>query len=412
MVFKLFSWNLKVNLIIMIKRDLEQRLIQSLKNMPVVVILGPRQAGKTTLALDLAKNTLGKPIHYLDLELDSDLAKLDDAESYLRRFENQLLVIDEVQRKPELFPVLRALVDLRKRNGERAGHFLLLGSASRDLLQQSSESLAGRIRYLELNPFSIDELNVNDPLGFNVEKLWFRGGFPDSYLADSEVDSLNWRRDFISTYVEKDIPLFGPQVPATRMKRFWSMLAHYHGQKAVLTEIAKSLEVSHTTARTYLDILQDFFMVRQLHPWSGNTKKRLVKTPKVFIRDTGLLHSLLNITSFDQLLGHPAVGVSWEGFVLENILNYIPDNWSASYYRSSNQAEIDLVLEFGTKEVWAVEIKKSSAPTIRSGFHRACEDIAATKKHIVYSGSDRFPMRGDIEVVGVIEFLKMIAKAE
>lgn len=396
----------------MIQRILEGKLIDSLRNMPVVVILGPRQVGKTTLALALARSAVDKPIHYLDLELNSDLAKLDDAESYLRRFENQLLVIDEVQRKPELFPVIRALVDLRKRNGERAGHFLLLGSASRNLLQQSSESLAGRIRYLELNPFSVSELNINDPLGFNLEKSWFRGGFPDSYLAESETQSQNWRRDFISTYVEKDIPLFGPKVPATRMKRFWSMLAHYHGQQAVLTEIAKSLEVSHTTARNYLDILQDFFMVRQVHPWSGNTKKRLVKTPKVYIRDTGLLHSLLNISSFDQLLGHPVVGASWEGFVMENILNQLPANWTASYYRSSNQAEIDLVLEFGSKEVWGIEIKKSSAPTISSGFHRACEDIAATKKYVVYSGSDRFPMRGDIEAVGLIEFIGMIAEAE
>ncbi|REG90579.1 ATP-binding protein [Algoriphagus antarcticus] len=393
----------------MIQRILEEKLIQSLQTMPVVVILGPRQVGKTTLALELAKSAVEKPIHYLDLELNSDLAKLDDAESYLRRFENQLLVIDEVQRKPELFPVLRALVDLRKRNGERAGHFLLLGSASRDLLQQSSETLAGRIRYLELSPFSVPELSQNDPLGFNLEKLWFRGGFPDSYLAESESESQNWRRDFISTYVEKDIPLFGPSVPATRMKRFWSMLAHYHGQQVVLTEIGKSLEVSHTTARTYLDILQDFFMVRQVHPWSGNTKKRLVKTPKVYIRDTGLLHSLLNISSFDQLLGHPAVGASWEGFVMENILNQLSPNWTASYYRSSNQAEINLVLEHGSKEVWGVEIKKSSAPTISSGFHRACEDIGATKKYVVYSGSDRFPMRGDIEVVGLIEFLGMIS---
>ncbi len=392
----------------MIQRILEEKLIQSLKAMPVTVILGPRQVGKTTLALELAKPALHKPIHYLDLELDSDLAKLDDAEAYLRRFENQLLVIDEVQRKPTLFPVIRALVDLRKRAGERVGHFLLLGSASKDLLQQSSESLAGRIRYLELPPFSAFELHREDPLGFNLEKLWFRGGLPDSYLAKSEAESQDWRRDFISTYVEKDIPLFGPQVPAARMKRFWSMLAHYHGQQAILTEIAKSLEVSHTTARTYLDILQDFFMVRQLQPWSGNSKKRLVKTPKVYLRDSGILHSLLNISSYDQLMGHPVVGASWEGFVMENILNNLSPNWTPSYYRSSNQTEIDLVLESAT-EVWGVEIKKSIAPTISSGFHRACEDIGATKKYIVYSGSDRFPMKGSIEVIGLIEFLKMIS---
>ncbi|MEB2784874.1 ATP-binding protein [Algoriphagus persicinus] len=396
----------------MIHRILEHKLIQSLNSMPVVVILGPRQVGKTTLALEFAKPLLDKPVHYLDLELDSDLAKLDDAESYLRRFENQLLVIDEVQRKPDLFRIIRGLVDIRKRAGEKAGHFLLLGSASKELLQQSSETLAGRIRYLELTPFTAIELHQNDSLGFNVEKLWFRGGFPDSYLADSEGESWNWRHDFISTYVEKDIPLFGPQVPAARMKRFWTMLAHYHGQQVNLSTIAKSLEVSHTTIKTYLDILQDFFMVRQVQPWSGNTKKRLVKTPKIYLRDSGLLHNLLNTHTFDHLLGHPAVGASWEGFVVENILNSLSSLWTASYYRSSNQAEIDLVLELGSTEIWGIEIKKSSAPTISSGFHRACEDIGVTKKYVVYSGADRFPMKGDIEAVGVTEFIGMIAKAE
>ncbi len=392
----------------MIHRSLEDKLIQGLKSMPVVVILGPRQVGKTTLALEFAKPLLDKPVHYLDLELDSDLAKLDDAESYLRRFENQLLVIDEVQRKPDLFPVIRGLVDIRKRSGERSGHFLLLGSASKELLQQSSETLAGRIRYLELTPFTVSELHQNDPLGFNVEKLWFRGGFPDSYLSESDQESWNWRQDFISTYVEKDIPLFGPQVPATRMKRFWTMLAHYHGQQANLSNIAKSLDVSHTTIKTYLDILQDFFMVRQIQPWSGNTKKRLVKTPKIYLRDPGLLHNLLNIHTFDHLLGHPVVGASWEGFVVENILNSLPSSWTVSHYRSSNQAEIDLVLERNNQEVWAIEVKRSIAPTLSAGFHNACEDIGVTKKIVVYSGRDRFPIKGETEVIGLVEFLSLI----
>ncbi|MCH7412862.1 ATP-binding protein [Belliella sp. R4-6] len=392
----------------MIQRDLESKLNHGLGSMPVAVILGPRQVGKTTLALELSRAVIGKPIHYLDLELDSDLAKLDDAESYLRRFENQLLIIDEVQRKPELFKTLRGLIDIRKRAGEKAGHFLLLGSASKDLLQQSSETLAGRIRYLELTPFTAWELYEDDSLGFNFEKLWFRGGFPDSYLAKNDKDSWDWRYDFIGTYVEKDIPLFGPQVPAARMKRFWMMLAHYHGQQAVLSEIGKSLEVSHTTIRTYLDTLQDFFMVRQLQPWSGNTKKRLVKSPKVYIRDSGLLHNLLNISSFDQLLGHPLVGSSWEGFVIENTLNSLPSTWKPSYYRSSNQNEIDLVLEGPDDAVWAIEIKKSLAPSISSGFHRAAEDIKATKKFVVYSGSDQFPIKGNTEMIGLIAFLKII----
>lgn len=390
------------------KRDLENKLKHALISMPVAVILGPRQVGKTTLALELSRESIDKPIHYLDLELDSDLAKLDDAESYLRRFENQLLIIDEVQRKPELFKTLRGLIDIRKRAGEKVGHFLLLGSASKDLLQQSSETLAGRIRYLELTPFTAWELYQDDSLGFNFEKLWFRGGFPDSYLAESDSNSWDWRYDFITTYVEKDIPLFGPQVPAARMKRFWTMLAHYHGQQAVLSEIGKSLEVSHTTIRTYLDTLQDFFMVRQLQPWSGNTKKRLVKSPKVYIRDSGLLHSLLNISNFDQLLGNPVVGSSWEGFVIENILNQLPSTWKASYYRSSNKNEIDLVLEGPEDAVWAIEIKKSLAPSINSGFHTAAEDIKAKKKFVVYSGTDQFPIKGDTEVIGLIAFLKMI----
>jgi hypothetical protein len=392
----------------MLNRTLEDKIIQGLKSMPVVVILGPRQVGKTTLALEFAKPLLDKPVHYLDLELDSDLAKLDDPESYLRRFENQLLVIDEVQRKPDLFRIIRGLVDIRKRAGEKAGHFLLLGSASKELLQQSSETLAGRIRYLELTPFTVREIYLDDPLGFNVEKLWFRGGFPDSYLAISDQESWNWRQDFITTYVEKDIPLFGPQVPATRMKRFWMMLAHYHGQQANLSEIGKSLEVSHTTIKTYLDTLQDFFMARLLQPWSGNTKKRLVKTPKIYIRDSGLLHNLIQIHSFDQLLGHPIVGASWEGLVVESILNTISNQWTSSYYRSSNQSEIDLVLEKSKEEVWAIEVKRSIAPSLSAGFHRACEDIGATKKWVVYSGKDRFSIKNETEVIGLIEFLSLI----
>lgn len=396
----------------MIQRNLEIKLKQGLKSIPVLVILGPRQVGKTTLALELSKSIQNKPIHYLDLELDSDFAKLDDPESYLRRFENQLLIIDEVQLKPDLFKTLRGLVDLRKRSGEKAGQFLLLGSASKDLLQQSSETLAGRIRYLELTPFTALELYQDDPLGFNFEKLWFRGGFPDSYLVEDEKESWDWRYDFITTYVEKDIPLFGPQVAATRMKRFWSMLAHYHAQQANLSELGKSLEVSHTSIRSYIDTLQDFFMIRQLQPWSGNSKKRLVKSPKIYLRDSGLLHSLLKISTYDQLLGHPVVGSSWEGFVVENVLNHLPNTWKASFYRSSNQNEIDLVLEGPDRSVWAVEIKKSIAPKINVGFHRAAEDIKATRKFVIYSGTDRFPISGEVEIIGLIPFLKLIISQE
>lgn len=396
------------NMQISIPRNLEVKLSLALANMPVVALVGPRQVGKTTLALQFAEQHFDKESFYLDLELDTDLSKLNDAESYLRRFKNQLLIIDEVQRKPDLFRLLRGLVDIRKRDGEKAGQFLLLGSASRDLLQQSSETLAGRIRYLELSPFTILEIHKTDPLGFNPNKLWFRGGFPNSYLATNEDESREWRNDFISTYVERDIPLMGPQISPTRMKRFWSMLAHYHGQQIVLSSFGKSLEVSHTTIKTYLDILSDFYMVRQIRPWSGNTKKRLIKSPKIFIRDSGILHNLLKIPDYESLLGHPVVGASWEGFVIENIIINLSYLWQYSYYRTTAQTEIDLVLEGPDKQVWAVEIKRSAAPSLKKRFHRACDDIGASKKFVIYSGTDRYPLTEDTEAIGLIDFLNLI----
>ncbi|MCC6271732.1 MAG: DUF4143 domain-containing protein, partial [Microbacteriaceae bacterium] len=231
-------------------------------------------------------------------------------------------------------------------------------------------------------------------------------------LAPSDDESWKWRGDFISSYVERDIPLMGPQVPATRMKRFWTMLAHYHGSQAKLSDIGKSLEVSHTTARTYLDILTDFYMIRQVQPWAGNTKKRLVKSPKIYLRDTGLLHKLLNISDFESLLGHPAAGASWEGFVAENIIADLSSKWQYSYYRTTAQTEIDLILEGPKREVWAVEIKRSSAPKLKSGFHKAAEDIQATRKFVVYSGSERFSMSGDTQAIGITDFIQELQMEE
>jgi len=339
----------------MIKRSLHESIKKALAVMPVVAILGPRQVGKTTLALDIAQS-INKETSYLDLELDSDLAKLSDPEAYLRRFENKLLIIDEVQRQANLFQLLRSLVDMRKRSGEKAGHFLLLGSASRDLIQHSSETLAGRIRFLELSSFSVLETNQPSFSSLNMEKLWLRGGFPDSYLAVTDEDSWNWRSDFISSYVEKDIPLMGPQVASTTMRRLWSMLAHNNAQQVNYSKLGKSLGFSYKTIKNYIDTLTDFYMVRQVQPWSGNTKKRLVKAPKIYLRDCGLTHRFLNIVDFESLLGHPGIGASWEGFVLENIINNLSDKWRYSYYRTSAQAEIDLVLEGPKNEVWAIEV--------------------------------------------------------
>ncbi|MBL4680591.1 MAG: ATP-binding protein [Pseudomonadales bacterium] len=392
----------------MINRILNEKLINALSNMPAVAMLGPRQVGKTTLALNLSHSGLNKSVHYLDLELDSDIAKLEDAEGYLRTFSNKLLIIDEVQRKPDLFKVLRGLIDIRKRTGEHNAQFLLLGSASRDLLKQSSESLAGRIRYLELKPFSVLEVEALNPLEFAPEKLWFRGGFPQSYLASSDKESWNWRSDFIASYVQRDIPQLGANISTTKMRRFWMMISHFHGQQVNMSALGKSLEVSHTTIRNYLDVLTDLYMLRQLQPWAGNTKKRLVKSPKIYIRDTGLLHRLLSISNFDDFLGHPILGHSWEGFVIENILGNLSDEWRASYYRSTDQTEIDLVLEKSAKEVWAIEVKRTSSPKTKTSFHNACREVKATRKFIIYGGAENYPLANDTEAIGLISFLKLI----
>lgn len=391
----------------MVRRILQKSLTNALNTMPVVALLGPRQVGKTTLALEFAKSTRKKTA-YLDLELDTDQAKISDPEAYLRRFPNTLLIIDEIQRQPELFRLLRGIVDVRKRTGEKAGQFLLLGSASRDLIQHSSETLAGRVRFLELGPLSVLEMSQTDPLGFNFEKLWFRGGFPESYLADTDDESWEWRSDFISSYVERDIPLMGPQVSAVTMRRLWSMLAHHHAQQVNLSQLGKSLGVNYKTVKNYIDTLTDFYMVRQIQPWAGTTKKRLVKAPKIYLRDTGLMHRLLNIADFETLLGHPSIGSSWEGFIVENIINHLSDKWRYSYYRTSAQAEVDLVLEGPRQEVWAIEIKRSIAPDVRKGFHLASQDVHATKRFVIYPGSERFPLAREIEALSIVQFLQLL----
>ena len=386
----------------MILRSIEPQLLEALENMPAVALLGPRQVGKSTLAHKIAEVYSQKPKLLLDLESEFDRTKLTNPEAYLSQFGNHLIIIDEVQRQPELFSTLRVLIDQRKRAGERAGHFLLLGSASRDLLQQSSESLAGRIRYMELSPFQLNEL-PEEPL----EKRWLRGGYPDSFLASSDLESWNWRSDFIETYVERDIPQIGFRVSSSRMRTFWKMLAQLQGQQINLSMLGKALEVSHTTVRNYLDILSELFMVRELPPWSGNTRKRLLKSPKVYIRDSGLLHCLTMITDLNTLLGHPLVGFSWEGFVLESILSNLGNQWQASYYRTAEQTEIDLILENAT-ERWAIEIKRNLTPKVPAGFVRAAEDIKATRRWIVYGGLEQFPMPHDTTAIGLRTFLALL----
>ncbi len=391
----------------MITRLLQEKLIRALQTSPVTALLGPRQVGKTTLALRVI-NFLDKETIYLDLQSDADYNKLSDAEAYLKRFQGKLLIIDEVQRKPDLFRILRGIVDERKRKGEKTCQFLLLGSSSRDLLQHSSESLAGRIRYLELTPFNTFEMALNQGDSFNLNGFWIKGGFPDSFLATDLSDSWNWRNDFIATYMERDLPSMGVGVQPGQLKRFWKMLAHYHGNQINFSELGRSLELSHTTIKSHLDLLTQFYMVRQLQPWSGNIKKRLVKSPKIYIRDSGILHSLLHISNDEVLQSHPSIGASWEGLVIESILTLLDTRWKYSYYRTATQQEIDLVLETPFGETWAIEIKRTSAPKLGRGFYEACNDINATQRWLINKNNDRYPLPNNVEVIGLIDFLTML----
>ncbi len=383
----------------MINRRLKNVLRQKLLDNPAVVLMGPRQVGKTTLVFDIAKEVGAL---YLDLERPSDLAKISDIEKFCELNADKMLILDEVQRAPGLFAPLRSIIDQRKREGKSAGQFLLLGSASMELLRQSSESLAGRVAYCELHPLDVTEISKN-----HHARLWCRGGFPDSYLASSDDKSLDWRHNFISTYLERDIPQLGPRIPAETLRRFWTMLAHNQGQAFNAASFARGLDVKGVTTSRYLDLMVDLLLVRRLQPWMSNVGKRLVKAPKTYVRDSGLCHALLGIKTQNELLGHPVVGGSWEGFVIENILSVLPKWANNGYYRTSGGAEVDLVIEFaGT--IWAIEIKRSTAPTVSRGFYSACDDLLAARKIVVHAGSESFPMQGDIEAMTLADTMSTI----
>ncbi|MCH7928593.1 MAG: ATP-binding protein [Candidatus Dadabacteria bacterium] len=376
---------------------------EALERSPSVVLTGPRQVGKTTLAISISKTI---PSVYLDLEDRLDLAKVRDIAAFHSENKDKLIILDEVQRLPEIFAQLRGLIDKQRRKGNKTGLFLFLGSASLELLQQSSESLAGRISYIELYPINILEFKKEKQ--DNMNRLWLRGGFPESLLADTDHNSLAWRRDFIKTYLERDIPQLGPRIPAETLERFWIMLAHNQGTTINASQLSRNLEVSGTTIARYLDLLVDLLLVRRLRPWRSNVGKRLVKSPKVYVRDSGITHSLLNILSYNDLLGHPVVGGSWEGFVIENIMSVTPPEAKPYFYRTSGGAEVDLILEFGVKQRWAIEIKHSSVPSISKGFYIACDDIKATRKYILYSGSDTFSMGNGVTAISLHDLMHKI----
>jgi uncharacterized protein len=376
----------------MIQRAAKAKLTQLLAQFPAVALLGPRQVGKTTLALSLTgePQTHESPL-YLDLELPSDRAKLADPELYLVEHEGRLVILDEIHRLPGIFQTLRGLIDRRRRKGKRSGQFLLLGSASIDLLQQSAETLAGRIAYMELTPFL--EREIADLAPNAGQSLWVRGGFPDSFLAQTDGESFEWREAFIQTYLERDVPSLGPRIPAETLHRFWQMLGHNQGQMLNAAQLAAGLGISGQTVARYLDIMVDLLLVRRLQPWSSNVGKRLVRSPKVYVRDSGLLHALLGIRDQEMLLGHPVVGSSWEGMLIENILSIVPAATQAWFYRTSVGAEIDLVLEIAPKQRWAIEIKRSiSDPKPSRGFYIGCEDINATRQIVLYPGDEIFKL--------------------
>ena len=384
----------------MIFRNLQPIVEQSLAEFPVVAIVGARQTGKTTLARMIATDRPGT-VH-LDLERPADVARLADPELYLRQYRGQLVILDEIQRRPELFPVLRVLADETGRNGQ----FLILGSASPDLLRQSSESLAGRITFHELPTFDLSELQAGgfDPLG-----LWLRGGFPRSTLAASDAASFRWREAFVSTYLERDLPQLGFTFAASQLRRFWQMLAHVHGQLWNASDLARSLGVTAPTVSRYLGILEDTFTVRRLPPYHVNIAKRLVKRPKVYLRDSGLLHALLGLVDLDQLLGHPIVGASFEGWIVEQITHHLPLGWGAFFYRTSAGAEIDLVLVRPAAQPIAVEIKASSAPHVSRGFHQALADLGCRRAFVVYAGNETYPLAEAVTALPVTELHRVWA---
>lgn len=380
----------------MIKRRLEDKIREALTRSPSVALIGPRQVGKTTIAFNIFETT---PSIYLDLESSLDLQKVRDIVSFHNANKDKLIILDEVQRLPEVFSPLRGIIDKERRKGNKAGQFLFLGSASIDLLRQSSESLAGRIAYLEL--FGVNQLEFPN----NINTLWLRGGFPESLLAASERASLEWRRDFIKTYLERDIPQLGPRIPAETLERFWTMLAHHQGSVFNAANLGRNLDVSGVTIGRYLDLMVDLLLVRRLRPWTYNVGKRLVRSPKVYVRDSGITHALLNITDHNQLLGHPVIGGSWEGFVIENILSVAPVGVQPFYYGTQGGAEIDLILEFSAKTKWAIEIKRSSSPTVSKGFHIACEDINPERRYVVYSGTDQFSLGNGINAISLSDLM-------
>jgi len=390
----------------MLERWITQRLEKNISRNPAVALLGARQVGKTTLAKSVAKDM---PSIYLDLESPKDLAKLTDPTEFLASHSDKIIILDEIQRAPDLFMVLRGLIDQNRQAGRKAAQFLILGSASMDLLRQSSESLAGRISYVEMMGLNVLEIG-NSPK--DIQNLWLRGGFPDSYLAEDDDMSMDWLEDLVKTYLERDVPQMGFQVPAARLRRLWTMLAHLQGETVNYSKLAANLEIDGKTVTSYIDILTDLLLVRRIEPWHVNVKKRLVKSPRYYVRDSGILHRLLGIGSYDALLSNPILGKSWEGFVVENIHSVMPRLAETYFYRTAAGAEIDLVIKMPNGQIWAVEIKHGVAPKLGKHYSKTCDDVGATHKFVVYGGDDEFPIGDNVWMISLPKIMEKLSSAQ
>ena len=389
----------------MIERYIKPRVLEALGYQAAVALVGPRQVGKTTLALDIGEE---RGALYLDLEDRIDRRKLSDPALFLSHYEDRLVILDEIHRVPGLFQDLRGVIDSGRRRGKRTGRFLILGSASMDLLRQSSESLAGRIAYIDMQPFHVLEVAGGSD---TLTRLWVRGGFPDSFLAVDGRRSLLLRKDFIRTCLERDVALFGPRLPAETLERLWIMLAHSQGGLLNASRLASSLGVSVQTVNRYIGLLTDLLLVRRLAPLRANVGKRLVKSPKIYVRDSGLLHALLGIGDFNALAGHPVAGASWEGYVIENLLAAAPERTTASFYRTSAGAEVDLALQLPNGELWAIEIKRGRVPRLDRGFHNARADLRPAHAFVAHSGHERFPVTEGVEAISVSELAMLLQNA-
>ena len=385
----------------MLKRHLQPIVERRLAQFPAVALLGPRQVGKTTLAQAVAASHAGALL--LDLERESDRAAVAQPELFLPRYRDRLVVLDEVQHMPQLFSALRPEIDAQR----HPGRFLLLGSASGELLRQTGESLAGRVAYVELTPLLATELPTD--LG-TVQTLWLRGGYPLSYLAPDDEAAFQWRQDFVRTFLQRDLPAMGLRVPAETLRRFWTMLAHLQGQMFNASQLGMALGgASHTTTARYLDTLVDTMMVRRLEPHLANVGKRLVKSPKVYVRDSGLLHAMLGLSTVRDLQGHPVAGASWEGFVIEQVAAALPAGAQIGFYRTAAGAELDLVVEFGARKI-GIEIKFSAAPKPSKGFWQSLQDLAINRAFVVAPVLRRYPLAPGVDVVPLSDLPSVVSE--